>query len=93
MVYQKKLTFLKFGEPFLPSEVKFQAIMSVLRTCQFFHFAASHYVYEAASVVMKESETENDRQSDLFITFKLPNQTKDLIYPVQSKAISASKHT
>lgn len=42
---------------------------------------------------MKESETENDRQSDLFITFKLSKQTKDLIYPVQSKAILASKHT
>lgn len=93
MMYQKKSTFLKFGELFLLSEVKFQAIMTVLLACQFSHFAASHYVYEAASVVMKESETKNDQQSDLFIAFKLSKQTKDLIYPVQSKAILASKHT
>ena len=84
---------MKFGELLLLSEVKFQAIMSVLLACQFSHFAASYYVYEAANVVMEESETKNGRQSDLFITFKPSKQTKDLICPVQSKAILAPKHT
>ena len=53
-MYQKKLTFWKLGELFLLSEVKFQAITSVLLACQFSHFPASHYVYEAPSMVMEE---------------------------------------
>lgn len=65
--------------------------MSVLLACQFPRFAASHYVYEAANVVMKESETKTIRQSYLFITFKLSKQIIDIICPMQNKA--ASKHT
>ena len=64
------------------SEVKFQAIMSVLHAYQFSQFAAS-YVYEAANVVMEVSETKNGRKTNAFIIFKVSQQTKDLACPVQ----------
>ena len=64
------------------SEVKFQAIMSVLLAYQFSQFAAS-YVYEAANMVMEISETKNGRKSNLFIKFKVSQQTKDLTCPMQ----------
>lgn len=73
-------TFGSFRDFFCFPKLNFQAIMCVLLACQFSHFAASHYVYEAANVVTEESETENNRRSYLFITFKPSKQTKDMSY-------------